>query len=38
MLDKDGLLTTLPQATHANRRRRGFPLTHDTAGGQDFFN
>ena len=26
----------MSQATHANRRIRGSPLTHDTAGGQDF--
>ena len=36
LLYKDGLQATLSQATHANRRIRGSPLTHDTAGGQDF--
>ena len=26
----------MSQATHPNRRIRGSPVTHDTAGGQDF--
>ena len=33
LLDKDGLWATLSQATYANRRIRGSPLTHDTARG-----
>ena len=33
LLDKDGLQATLSQVTHSNRRIRGSPVTHDTAGG-----
>ncbi len=33
LLYKDGLQETFPRTTHANRRIRGSPLTHDTAGG-----
>ena len=36
LLDEDDTWATSPQVTHANRRIRGSPFTHDTAGGQDF--
>ena len=32
LLYKDGLQGTFPRTTHANRRIRGSPVTHDTAG------